>query len=294
VRDGRSVARSLLSMEWGPDTMAEAATEWRDSVERGRAGAAAFGDRYRELRYEKLLAEPASRMAEVFGWLGLDVNEATRERVLAEAASEFNVDPGSPGVGAAKWRDELSDGDLRTFDRIAGAQLEACGYERPRLRPAAGVPRRAAARTRAVAARIRRPRPAARAAFARALARRDRRELHDSLRVVNLLAGYLELGDDDAALGLLAPRAWVHVTHGDVELTGRGPDAARTLLAAAGEHRAHGLKLLTGELHASPSAFTSVGTYELGDGSRWARTQITHVRRGRVTRLALYAFRVYM
>ena len=53
IRDGRAVARSLIAMDWGPDTMEAAAEEWRTSVEAGRRGAAAFGERYREVRDRK-------------------------------------------------------------------------------------------------------------------------------------------------------------------------------------------------------------------------------------------------
>src|SRR5205807_10497933 len=52
VRDGRAVARSLLSMGWGPKTMADAAREWRQAVHDAREGGRAFGDRYLEIGYE--------------------------------------------------------------------------------------------------------------------------------------------------------------------------------------------------------------------------------------------------
>ncbi len=60
VRDGRAVARSLLAMDWGPESMESAAAEWRDSVRGGREGAALFGERFVEVRYE---ASPATPVA---------------------------------------------------------------------------------------------------------------------------------------------------------------------------------------------------------------------------------------
>src|SRR4051794_8557731 len=49
VRDGRAVARSLLSMPWGPDTMEEAAAEWRDAIDDARRSAPLFGESYRDV-----------------------------------------------------------------------------------------------------------------------------------------------------------------------------------------------------------------------------------------------------
>src|SRR5205823_11694477 len=47
IRDGRDVARSLLAQPWGPETMAEAAEEWRSSV--AAAAAAPKPARYAEV-----------------------------------------------------------------------------------------------------------------------------------------------------------------------------------------------------------------------------------------------------
>src|SRR5687768_8936227 len=38
IRDGRDVARSIAWRDWGPDSIAGAAREWRQCVEAGRAG----------------------------------------------------------------------------------------------------------------------------------------------------------------------------------------------------------------------------------------------------------------
>ena len=297
VRDGRAVARSLISMDWGPESMEEAAEEWRDAIEGGRAGAEAFGDRYLQVGYERLLASPRERTGELFDWLGLELDDATWERILTEAASEFNVDPGSPGVRTDKWRDELSPGDLAEFERIAGRQLEACGYELA----AAGRGERAEDGERggglglpSLGYLAQRPRAAATAALDRTIARRARRDLHDHYAVVEELQSHLQSGDDDAALALFGPRAWVRVVDDGHDAEGRGEEAVRDLLRAVAEHRENGLRPLTGEVHASAAAFTNVGTYELGDGSRWTRTLVVNLRGRRIVRLALYRQRLYM
>ena len=212
VRDGRAVARSLLAMEWGPDTMAEAAEEWRSSVEAGRRGAAAFGDRYREVAYEGLLADPAAGIAELYGWLGVELDPGTVERLVLEAASEFNVDPAAPGVSAAKWRGALSAADLATFERVAGPALRAFGYE-----PASGghgaraaIAARATA-ARAAARRARHPRAAVRTALERTRARRDMATLHRNHAVVERFQRAADTGRTEEALALMAPLVRIRI-----------------------------------------------------------------------------------
>src|SRR3954453_9179156 len=134
MRDGRAVARSLLSMPWGPDTIAEAAAEWRDAVNDARGAGAALGDRYLEVLYEKLLSDPRQGTGEIFAWLGLDLPDETWERILLEAGAEFNVDPADPGIRSDKGRAQLSSSELRAFERSAGEQLDKLGY--PRAAPA--------------------------------------------------------------------------------------------------------------------------------------------------------------
>src|SRR6185437_7463172 len=74
IRDGRDVARSVLSMDWGPQTVADAAREWRSGITAARAAAPALAS-YTEVRYEELLADPATGIAGVFEALGLSAPE---------------------------------------------------------------------------------------------------------------------------------------------------------------------------------------------------------------------------
>ena len=71
VRDGRDVALSLLEVPWGPDTLEDAARHWRRRVLEGR-DAGLPPDRYRELRYEALVADPERELRALAPWLGLD------------------------------------------------------------------------------------------------------------------------------------------------------------------------------------------------------------------------------
>lgn len=298
IRDGRAVARSLLAKSWGPDTMEEAAEEWRSSVVAGRTGGVPFGDRYREVRYEELLADPAERIAELFEWLELDLDDALRERVLLEAGSEFNVDAGAPGIRADKWRGLISERDLATFERVAGAEMRELGYApaggdgaRRSLRDAL-EPRVRSAKT--AAKRLRHPRSELRTSLENSLARRQLQTLEGNYAAVERFEKALERGRPDEALSFLTPDVRVRIGQGDDVITHRGEAAGRALLDFFAEHQALGPHPLWGQVHSRPNMFTTVSTYELpGDAGRWVRTVVLNVSNAAtISEASLYRFRL--
>jgi hypothetical protein len=285
VRDGRDVARSLISMPWGPETMAEAAAEWRDALEDARTGAERFGDRYRDVRYETLLQDPRTQLERLFDWLGLPLDDATWERILLEAGSTFNEDPTSPAIQAEKWREALSPDDLREFERVAGKQLEAEGYRR--ALPAESAPLSdAVRRTRAL--RVRHPREVLREVRNRSFAGR----LHDGLIAHNEAVAEFERavadGDDGAAAAVLHPRVLVRLSSGGPARELRGPEGAEALLRLLSEDRA--ARPLNGHYHASAGQLTTIVEYEAGDGSRRLRTCVYEARGGKLTGVSVYRF----
>jgi hypothetical protein len=283
VRDGRDVARSLLSMTWGPRAMGEAAREWRDTVAGGRSGAALFGDRYHEVRYERALRAPQEEVERLYDWLGLELPEDLLERILLESRSEFNVDPARPQVGADKWRAQLSPRQVAEFERVAGEQLEALGY------PRSGLPSHPGG-----LGRLRPRAPGAstspRALLRRAAARRARGELERHHAIAARFEELLEDGDDEGALALTSPKVRVRVA-GDVdEQRGRGEQAARALVAAVAEHRDTGRRILSGATHVSHGQFTAVTTYAINDGTRWSRVLVLTVEGEQIAEASLYRF----
>lgn len=138
IRDGRAVALSYLERpEWGPETMAEAAHHWKNRVRRGRAGGGVVGpDRYMEVRYEDVVADPEAVAREVCSFLGLSFEAGmlrSHERSADFIASTKDPEafknlsrPITPGL--RDWRDEISDKDRRIFEAIAGDLLVQLGY----------------------------------------------------------------------------------------------------------------------------------------------------------------------
>lgn len=128
IRDGRDVARSIAAQDWGPNTVTDAAREWRDAVSAGRE--AGLGpDRYLEVRYEALLSDPESQITGLYEWLGLPTSPADLSYPLAASRRHENVDRfGVGGVGVGKWRSSFRRGDLAAFMEVAGDLLAELGY----------------------------------------------------------------------------------------------------------------------------------------------------------------------
>ncbi|MBS1767714.1 MAG: sulfotransferase [Acidobacteria bacterium] len=115
------------------------AREWSDRVRRARDGAKLLQDRYFELRYEDLVADPETWMGRVLGFLGAEADLAT-VRACLEAASFEKLSHGrKPGEedkasffrkgDPNDWRNQLSDAQSRRFDQLSGGLLRELGYE---------------------------------------------------------------------------------------------------------------------------------------------------------------------
>ena len=161
VRDGRDVALSLLGVPFGPNNVWAAARFWARGIDLGVDAANRFGDRVLTVRYEDVVAEPATRVKSLCAFLGLEyehdllaIEHTDSAKVLKDQAGWFtNVWAGINSAAVGKWRREMSPDDQRVFDQVAGAQLERMGYERT---PAEGsVSTREVARYRAHDAAVR-------------------------------------------------------------------------------------------------------------------------------------------
>lgn len=141
IRDGRDVGLSWLDTGWdfGPQTVEEAALYWRYYVQRGRRAASQVGpQRYREIRYEDLVADPATALQELCGVLELSYHPAMlkyfeRAPELLDAMPRPEAHKNllrSVTRGLRDWRQDMSSGDAALFEDLAGELLEALGYER--------------------------------------------------------------------------------------------------------------------------------------------------------------------
>lgn len=141
IRDGRDVVASLLGMGWKDKHGAplaitrdprSAARAWTAHVLAGRLAPPA---RYFEIRYERLIADPAAELRALFRFLG----EAWSDDVLAysrrdrsgegeneTSAGRIAQEPDMTSIG--RWRRDLSAEAVRVLREESGALLAELGY----------------------------------------------------------------------------------------------------------------------------------------------------------------------
>ena len=141
IRDGRDAALSFLSVPaglmtegWGhPQDAAGFACQWATEVASARElGARVGGQRYRELRYEALVADPEGELRAVCAFAGLEFDPAMLDYVgqtdSARKAHQQRLNE-PPRQGVRDWRTEMSETDRHAFEEVAGALLAELGYE---------------------------------------------------------------------------------------------------------------------------------------------------------------------
>ncbi|MEX2624536.1 MAG: sulfotransferase [Acidimicrobiia bacterium] len=140
IRDGRDVASSYMSIkEWGPNTLEQAALDWRRRLTIGRRDGRVIGPRsYMEIRYEDLVVDPATVVREVCQFLELDFDEVMlryHERAQSVIGDvRFPVRhqhlrlPPTPQL--RDWRRDMPSEAVTKFELLAGGVLAELGYER--------------------------------------------------------------------------------------------------------------------------------------------------------------------
>jgi len=138
VRDGRAVATSYLRATWGPTNLIAAAHYWRRNVLLGLRFAKSAPGRCLVVRYEDLVADPASEISRVLAFL----DEPFDDRVVryhehsscvlpAVTRKQFSL-LGKPITRnrAMDWKRRLSEKRIVAFESVAGPLLHRLGYER--------------------------------------------------------------------------------------------------------------------------------------------------------------------
>jgi hypothetical protein len=167
IRDGRDCVASLKEMPWYKHDCYHAICTWREAIDHGRRYARRLGpDSYYELRYERLVADPAAELTALCDFLGEEYDPAmTKPQEIAKrtvpsrkkwhSGTRTAVEPGRVG----SWAQRLEPWEISLAEAALGSRLTDYGYE------LSGAPRPAAAQL----ARL------ARVATHRRLAQRKRR-----------------------------------------------------------------------------------------------------------------------
>ncbi len=138
VRDPRSVFCSHRGATWAkwefPRQPVDGARYWRKDVETSLA-IREKTENYLEVRYEDLKDKGPSELERVLAWLGLNAEEGFAERALAASTKDKVKETKElpkdfvRKVPAGGWREELSSGDVRVIEYLAGDLMEKLGYE---------------------------------------------------------------------------------------------------------------------------------------------------------------------
>jgi len=125
IRDGRDIACSVMTRPWGPKTVPEAATWWKDKIESGVQYGKAHPEQYLEVRYEDVIRDPAAQLRRIFCWLG---EEDCSAQILEHyQGGVVSLDESRIG----DWKMRFSADDLREFTAQAGHLLEHFRYTAP-------------------------------------------------------------------------------------------------------------------------------------------------------------------
>jgi glycosyltransferase involved in cell wall biosynthesis len=152
IRDGRDVALSLEKQQWirpfpwdhGKELLT-AAAYWGWIVNRGRALGQALGNDYKEVRYEDLIVDPRTTLAEVGQFIGQDLDYEQIQRVgigsVSRPNSSFDGDKQSGKFHpVARWKKALSGQQLAQVEGLIGQTLDQLGYDRETTRHSEEAP----------------------------------------------------------------------------------------------------------------------------------------------------------
>ena len=135
IRDGRAVAASVRSLDWGPNTIIGAGHYWIEHVSYGLAAERRFAKQIIQVRYEDLVSDPEDELKRLCAWLSLEFVETM---IRGEGFSKpsyysyraHHLIGKSPDASRAKaWQSELKPREIEEFESVTGEFLKYLGYE---------------------------------------------------------------------------------------------------------------------------------------------------------------------
>lgn len=139
VRDPRDVVLSRMKADWsaGRPGWLHALT-YRAQIRRGRRqGQQAFGEQYKEVRYEDLLTKPETTLRDISRHIGVEYDDAmltfqeSAEELVDESERAWKEETTGPLLrdNTGKWRKGLSDWQVRLTERVCSKAFEWFDYE---------------------------------------------------------------------------------------------------------------------------------------------------------------------
>ena len=137
VRDARDVALSIMDLPFGPNNPYSVALWWSLGIQAGLEAERRRPEQVITVRYEDLVADPASVVLRVCGHVGvgyktemLAIERSGPEKIVAEQAEWFTeVSMPISDSGSGRFRTEMPAEQQRIVEAVAGDDLRALGYE---------------------------------------------------------------------------------------------------------------------------------------------------------------------
>ncbi|MEM8961412.1 MAG: sulfotransferase [Acidobacteriota bacterium] len=110
------------------------ARRWRESERLARRNLTRFGSRYRILRYEDLVHDPATRLGELADFFGIDLDPALEQPTLAGRPWGGNSMHGERFTGidtssVGRWRSTLDEATVTALEARLATPMRRLGYE---------------------------------------------------------------------------------------------------------------------------------------------------------------------
>ena len=138
VRDGRDMAISRRSINWGSGSIPRLAEDWRWKTIIAHKVGSVLGEQYLEVRYEDLVLQTENTLRSICAFLQedfhrdmLDYHLTAESEVPTDSLQWHRTSVKAPDSSKLYlWKHKMSLSDRIIFEQIAGEALELFGYER--------------------------------------------------------------------------------------------------------------------------------------------------------------------
>ena len=130
IRDGREVSCSINRRQHRTPELV--IYRWKKLVEMGQIGGRALGDRYIEIRYEDLTADPESQMRRACRFLEVEFSPEVLQSRMPQNPTRRALAKGQLGEissNPTKWPDYFDARTVGKLEAIGGKKLTELGYE---------------------------------------------------------------------------------------------------------------------------------------------------------------------
>jgi hypothetical protein len=133
VRDGRAVAASVMSLDWGPNEIEPAARFWAERLAYGLVAELRWPDKVFRVHYEDLVQAPEATLQKLCPALGLTYDpgmcQAAGFQVPHYTAQQHALIGQAPDRSRVSgWETQLTPRQVEIFEHTTGDLLEMLGY----------------------------------------------------------------------------------------------------------------------------------------------------------------------